>query len=87
MLAWGHFQDIKYLILAIFKVFSLQVFDDTLLLHWFSDSQRLSFSLELTPTLTLGLGLGLTLATNALVCMALIAFESFIKFVFNFFYI
>ena len=56
-------------------------------MHWFSDSQPLSFFLELTPTLTLGLGLGLGLgiAKNVLVYMALIAFKSFIEFVFIFF--
>ena len=35
------------------------MFDDTPLLHFVSDSYRLSFSQELTPTLTLGLNLGL----------------------------
>ena len=64
-LAWGHFQDIKFFIYTSFKDFSLNVYDDTNLLHLVSDSQRLSFSQVLTPTLTLsltlGLGLGLTL--------------------------
>ena len=63
-LAWGHFQDIKFFIYISFKDFSLNVKDDTNLLHLVSDSQRLSFSQVLTPTLTLsltlGLGLGLT---------------------------
>ena len=70
-----------------FKDFSLNVYDDTNLLHLVLDSQRLSFSQELTPTLTLGLGLGLGIAKNVLVYMALIAFKSFIEFVFIFFYI
>ena len=63
-LAWGHFQDIKFFIYTSFKDFSLNVYDDTNLLHLVSDSQRLSFSQVLTPTLTLsltlGLGLGIT---------------------------
>ena len=37
------------------------MYDDTNLLHLVSDSQRFSFSQELTPTLTLGLSLGLEL--------------------------
>ena len=60
-LAWGHFQDIKFFIYTNFKDFSLNVYNDTHLLHLISDSQRLSFSQELTPTLTLGLSLGLGL--------------------------
>ena len=44
-----------------FKDFSLNVYDDTNLLELVLDSQRLSFSQELTPTLTLGLSLGLGL--------------------------
>ena len=60
-LAWGHFQDIKFFIYTSFKDFSLNVYNDTHLLHLISDSQRLSFSQELTPTLTLGLSLGLGL--------------------------
>ena len=60
-LAWGHFQDIKFFIYTSFKDFSLKVYNDTNLLHLISDSQRLSFSQELTPTLTLGLSLGLGL--------------------------
>ena len=61
-LAWGPFQNNYFFLYARFKVFSLKVYDDTNLLHLFSDSQRLSFSQELTPTLTLGLSLGLKLA-------------------------
>ena len=45
-------------ILKIFNEFFLQVFDHTHLLHLVSDSQRQSFSQELTPTLTLRLSLG-----------------------------
>ena len=37
------------------------MYDDTNLFHLVSDSQRFSFSKELTPTLTLGLSLGLGL--------------------------
>ena len=57
-LAWGHFQDKKFFICTSFKDFSLDVYDDSHVLHLVSDSQRLSFSLELTPTPTLGLSLG-----------------------------
>ena len=60
-LAWGRFQDNYFFLYGTFKVFSRNVFDDTHLLHLVSDSQRLSFSQELTPTLTLGLSLGLGL--------------------------
>ena len=60
-LAWGPFPNNYFFLYASFKVFSLKVYDDTNLLHFVSDSQRLSFSQELTPTLTLGLSLGLGL--------------------------
>ena len=60
-LAWGHFQNKYFFVYTSFKDFSLNVYDDTNLLHLVSDSQRLSFSQELTPTLTLGLSLGLVL--------------------------
>ena len=60
-LAWGHFQNKYFFLFPSFKDFSLNVYDDTNLLHLVSDSQRLSFSQELTPTLTLGLSLGLGL--------------------------
>ena len=45
--------------LTFFKDFTLEIFDDTHLLHLVSGSYRLSFSQELTPTLSLGLSLGL----------------------------
>ena len=60
-LAWAHFQDIKFFIYTSLKEFSLEVIDDTHLLHLVSDSYRLTFSQELTPTQTLGLSLGLGL--------------------------
>ena len=60
-LAWGHFQNKYFFLCPSFKDFFLKVYDDTNLLHLVSDSQRLSFSQELTPTLTLGLSLGLGL--------------------------
>ena len=60
-LAWGHFQNKYFFVYPSFKDFSLNVYEDTNLLHLVSDSQRLSFSQELTPTLTLGLSLGLGL--------------------------
>ena len=44
-----------------FKDISVNVYDDTNLLHSVLDSQRLSFFQKLTPTLTLGLSLGLGL--------------------------
>ena len=51
----------KIFIYKTVKDLSLNVHDDNHLLHLVSDSQRLSFSQELTPTLTLGLSLGLAL--------------------------
>ena len=57
MLACGHFQDKKVSVFTSFKDFSMNVYDDTNLLHLVSDS----FSQQLTPTLTLGLSLGLGL--------------------------
>ena len=45
--------------LTTFKYFSLDDCDDIHVLHLVSDSQRLSFSQELTLTLTLGLSLRL----------------------------
>ena len=39
----------------------MDVYDDINVLHFISDSQRLSFFQELTPTLALGLSLGLGL--------------------------
>ena len=60
-LAWGHFQNEYFFVYPSFKDFSLNVYEDTNLLHLFSDSQRLSFSQELTPTLTLTLALGVGL--------------------------
>ena len=60
-LAWGHFQDKIFFIYTSFKDISLDVYDDIHVLHVVSDSQRLSFSQELTLTLTLTLSLGLAL--------------------------
>ena len=60
-LAWGHFQNKYFFVYTSFKDFSLNVCDDSNLLHLVSDSQRFSFSEELTPTLTLGLSLELGL--------------------------
>ena len=60
-LAWGHFQNKYFVVYTSFKDFSLNVYDDTNLLHLVSVSQRLSNSQELTPTLTLRLSLGLGL--------------------------
>ena len=61
MLAWGDFQNNFFSVLTSFKDYSLNVYDDTNLLHLFSGSERLSFSQKLTPTLFLGLSLGLGL--------------------------
>ena len=58
--AWDHYRD-KNFLSSSFEDFSLQVYDDTYLLHLVLDSQRLSFSQEFTPTLTLGLSIGLGL--------------------------
>ena len=60
-LAWGDFQNKYFFVYTSFKDFSLNVYDDTNLLHLVSGSERLSFSQKLTPTLTLGLSLGLGL--------------------------
>ena len=60
-LAWGDFPNIYFLVNTSFKDFSMNDYDDTILLHLVLDSQRLSFSQELTPILTLGLSLGLGL--------------------------
>ena len=60
-LAWNHFQNPFFFLSASFKDFSLNVYDDTNILHLVSDSQCFSFSQELTPALTLGLSLGLEL--------------------------
>ena len=61
-LAWDHIKDKKFFIYTTFKDFSLDVYDDIDVLHLVSDSQRFSYSQELTLTLTLGLSLGLGLA-------------------------
>ena len=58
-LAWGDFQNNFFFVFTSFKDFSLNVYDDTNLLHLVSGSQCLSFSQELTPILTLRLSLGL----------------------------
>ena len=60
-LAWGHFQDKYFFVYGSFKDFSLNVYDDTNLLHLVSDCQRLLFWQVLTTNLTLGLSLGLGL--------------------------
>ena len=63
-LAWGDFQNKYFFVYTSFKDFSLNVYDDTNLLHLVSASERLSFFQELTPTLTLGLSLGLGLGLS-----------------------
>ena len=60
-LAWGHFQNKNFFVYTSFNDFSLNVYDDTNVLHLVSGPKHLSFSQELTPTLTLGLSLGLEL--------------------------
>ena len=60
-LAWGAFQNKYFFVYTSLKHLSLNVYDDTNILHLLSGSQRLSFSQELTPSLTLGLSLGLEL--------------------------
>ena len=61
VLSKGHIEDKKFLIYTTLKDFSLDVYDNIHVLHLVSDSQRLSFSQELTPSLTLGLSLRLGL--------------------------
>ena len=56
-----HLQNKYSFVYPSVKDFSLNVYDDTNLLHLVSGSKRLSFSQELTRTLTLGLSLGLEL--------------------------
>ena len=60
-LAWGDLQNKYFFVYTNLKHFSLNVYDDTNLLHFDSGSERLSFSQKVTPTLTLGLSLGLVL--------------------------
>ena len=60
-LAWGDLQNKYFFVYTSFKYFSLNVYDDTNVLHLVSSSKRLSSSEELTPTLTLGLIIGLEL--------------------------
>ena len=60
-LAWGDFQNNFFFVFTTLKDFSVNVYDDTNLLHLVLGSERLSFLQELTPTLTLGLSLGLEL--------------------------
>ena len=64
-LAWGHFQDKIFFVSTSFNYLFLKVYDHTNLLHLVWDSQRLSFSQELTPTLTVGLSLGLGLGLGS----------------------
>ena len=58
-LAWGDFQFKYFLVYSSLKHPSLNVYDDTNLLHLVSSSERWSFLQELTTTLTLLLSLGL----------------------------
>ena len=60
-LAWGDFQHKYFFLYTSFKDFSLNVYDDTNVLHLVSGSKRLSFSQDLTRKLTLGLSLRLEL--------------------------
>ena len=60
-LAWGDLQNKYFFVYTSLKDFSLNLYDDTNVLHLVSGSERLSFSQELTPTLTLRLSLGLGL--------------------------
>ena len=68
-----------------FKDFSLNVYDDSNLLHLVSDTQRFSLSHELTPTLTLRLSLelGLGLAWGHFQNKHFLAFTSFKDFSLN----
>ena len=60
-LAWGDLQNKYFFVYTSLKDFSLNLYDDTNVLHLVSGSERLSFSQELTLTLNLGLSLGLEL--------------------------
>ena len=62
-LAWGHFEDKKFVIYTTVKDLSLDVYDGRHVLHLASDSQPSLFSQELTSTLTLGLSLSLGLGS------------------------
>ena len=59
-LAWGHIEDKKFFIHTTFKDFSLDVYDYIHVLRLVSDSQRLSFSQDITPSPTPTPNLGLT---------------------------
>ena len=65
-LPWDHIKDKNFFILTNFKDFFIDLYDDIHVLHLVSYSQRLSFSLELTPSVTLALilRLGLGLASD-----------------------
>ena len=67
------------------KRLSLNVYDDTNLLHLVSGSERFSFSQELAPILTLGLslGLGLGLAWGHFQTKYFFVFTSFKDFFLN----
>ena len=84
-LAWGHFQDKYFFVYGSFKDFSLNVYDDTNLLHLVSDCQRLLFSQVLTTNLTLGLslGLGLGLAWRHFQNEYFFVYSSFVDFFLN----
>ena len=84
-LAWGDFQNNYFFVYTSLKHLSLNVYDDTNLFHLVSDSQRLSFSQELTPTLTLKLrlGLGLGLAWGDFQHEYFFVFTSFTDFSLN----
>ena len=43
-LAWGHFKNKYFFVYTSFNDFSLNVYDDTNVLHLVSGSERLSFS-------------------------------------------
>ena len=84
-LAWGDLQNKYFFVYTSFKYFSLNVYDDTNVLHLVSSSKRLSSSEELTPTLTLGLSLelGLGLAWGHFQNKYLFVYTSFKDFSLN----
>ena len=82
-LGWGDFQNKYFFVYTSFKDFSLNLYDDTNLLHLVLGSERFSFSQELTPTLTRRLSLGLGLAWGDFQNKYFLVYTSFKDFSLN----